>query len=429
MKNKRTMFMFLVATMILAVSFTACNNNHADSKKIASQALVLYSLPFFPGPSVDYSDRETPQRGRLLTAQPLWDLPLSYIENFVSYYLSYIGKTLADYPTLAPQSGVVYYCITYETIDTKGVIVQASASVWIPRTDASFPILAFCHGTTTSTNISNIRLLPGLFAGRGFLAVGPDYLGYGVSEQIHHPYLHAATLASSTIDSIRAAKKLAQYLGISLNGKLFVSGISEGGMAAMATICELEKNYTAEHPLTAGAPISGPYDMTGSVDFYIKPGMILSGSQRSYMVFLLPVYSEIYSFTRPVNHFIQEPYASWFVEDPLPRPHAARVISDLPSNTDDLLTADFMTEYLGGGETEFRNAIDLNSTYKFVPQCYLRMYAANQDTNVPPANADTAYAYFTGNSAPHVSLEKIDGDHGTTALPFTVNMLDWFSTF
>jgi pimeloyl-ACP methyl ester carboxylesterase len=428
--NKSIKSLALIAAFFLTAFLAACNkNNQPENKNPAFLALTLYNVPFIPGPAIDYSNREGQQRGRLLTAQPRWNLPRSYMENFVTYYLSYIDKTLADYPTLTPRGGVIYYYITYETVDVNGAIVEASGAVWVPRSENPLPLLAFCHGTMTDTNVSLIRLLPGLFAGRGFLSVGPDYLGYGASENIDHPYLHAATLASSTIDSIRAAKKLAGFLGITLNGKLFVSGISEGGMAAMATIRELELNYPVEHPLTAGAPISGPYDMRGSVDYYVKPDMTLTAGQRSYMAFMIPVYRDIYPSLQPLDHYIQEPYATWFTLDRFPRPDAEEIINNLPSSTNDLLVPDFVAAYQGAGETEFKDAIDENSTYRFVPECPLRMYAANQDTSVPPENADTALDYFTTNGAPDVAVVNIDGDHGSSGLPFTVMMLDWFSTF
>ena len=414
----------------LSASLTACsviNSQGQNNQKSASAALVLFSLPFTPGLSVDYSGREEPRRGRLLTAQPVWNLPQAYAENFVSQFLGYVKKTLADYPTLKPQNDIIYYDITYETIDVNGQIVQASGSVWFPRKAGALPLLAFCHGTQLNTDVFGIRIQPGLFAGRGFVSVGPDFLGYGVSGDIDHPYLHAATLASSTIDSIRAAKKLAEYLGIPLNGKLYVSGVSEGGMAAMATIQELEKNYSAEHPLTAGAPISGPYDLIGTADYYIVPDKSLASGQLNYMVFMTPVYLEIYSIAKPASYYIKEPYATWFSVDRYPRPDSAAVSKEMPTDTSGLMTETFIASYRSGGEAELRNALDLNTTYRFVPKCSLRMYAANEDTHVPPKNADTAQAYFQAHGAHDTSVMKITGDHTDSAVPFMVFMLDWFS--
>ncbi len=421
----------LVLVCIAMLAVLQCNRAD-ENRQIEDTAGGMYlfiSFPFLPGPYVDYSDIEPTQRGRLIGSQRLWDLPIQYIQIFVQQYLASVGRPLSDYPALAPICGATYYYIVYETIDWNGNLVRASGTIWVPKLYSSLPMLAYCHGTQLSSSTDLIRIQNGLFAARGFFTAGPDYLGYGDSAALDHPYCHASTMASSTVDFIRAAKKFAEYNEINLNGKLFVTGISEGGMTAMATVRELEANYATIHPLLAAAPISGPYDLTSTASYYIVPNKTLTGSQLNYMVFITPIYLTIYGTGKTLDYYVKEPYATWFTQDRYPRADGDTISNQIPTNTSDLMTSAFIASYQGAGETDLKAAIALNNTYNFVPKCHIRLYAATGDTHVPPFNADNAYGYFTANGALHASIEKVSGDHGSSAIPLFAKMIEWFSSF
>ena len=97
-----------------------------------------------------------------------------------------------------------------------------------------------------------------LEASHGYDVLVPDYFGYGASKEMLHPYL------------------LGQYYGIAAKGmltftvvfskrttskwKLFVSGYSEGGYGALATVKYFEANPAFGYRIVAAAPAAGPYD-------------------------------------------------------------------------------------------------------------------------------------------------------------------------
>ena len=78
--------------------------------------------------------------------------------------------------------------------------------------------------------------------------------------------MHAATLASATVNMNRAARKFLADPGISrtTNGQFFLTGYSEGGYATLATQRLMQQSLPAEFPVTASEPGAGPYDMTGT---------------------------------------------------------------------------------------------------------------------------------------------------------------------
>lgn len=419
---KRSLVVCLTIFTGIALLFAACaddgDTRRADERK--EQLLLLYS-PFMPGPVVDYRARESAVRGRLVTSQIQWNLPLAYASSMTQF---------SGYPELASNYAVAYYTINYETLDLQGSLVTASGCVWVPVVAGPLPVFVFCHGTNISTSVTSQHVQVGIFAGQGYFAAGPDYLGYVASESQGHPYVHAATLASSTVDLLRAAKKFAEYNGIVLGGKLFVAGYSEGGMAALATVRLLEQSYSSVYPITAAAVGSGPYDLRGSVDALLQPGTIVNPNN---VVFLVTAYSAIYAdVTQPLSYYLKEPYATMLTQDAYPRPDSGSISALLPKNTSDLLNPSFISSYTGSGETALKARLTQNNTCNFVPVCNLRLYAGVGDTIVPSANTVTAYNYFVGNGATRVSQVVLDasyGDHGPLALPIFSRLLAWFAAF
>ena len=58
--------------------------------------------------------------------------------------------------------------------------------------------------TLANPTDSETGLLAAMYAGQGYAVVATDYLGFAKSGYSYHPYLHAASEATSVIDSIGA---------------------------------------------------------------------------------------------------------------------------------------------------------------------------------------------------------------------------------
>jgi hypothetical protein len=134
------------------------------------------------------------------------------------------------------------------------------------------PIVLYAHGTTTDTayNIADISdasnsanqeaaVVATVFAAQGNIVVAPNYLGYDISTLGYHPYIDGDANADDMMDALTAARSalLTTFTpATSDNGKLFITGYSEGGYVAMATVRAMQ---AANEAVTASAPSSGPY--------------------------------------------------------------------------------------------------------------------------------------------------------------------------
>src|SRR5208282_4721305 len=103
------------------------------------------------------------------------------------------------------------------------------------------------------------QLLAGLFAAQGYIVVAPNYAGYDISTLGYHPFLNAAQQSGEMMNILSAARTaLPNTLSAATsdNGQLFITGYSEGGHVAMATMRAMQ---AAGAKVTAAAPMSGPY--------------------------------------------------------------------------------------------------------------------------------------------------------------------------
>ncbi|MBU4201180.1 MAG: alpha/beta fold hydrolase [Verrucomicrobia bacterium] len=84
------------------------------------------------------------------------------------------------------------------------------------------------------------------FSSAGYCVVAPDYAGLGFdTNSLVTPYLVADREPLAVIDALRAARQLAAQINVTLNGRLFLTGYSQGGHVCLATHRLLEQDYAA----------------------------------------------------------------------------------------------------------------------------------------------------------------------------------------
>jgi hypothetical protein len=180
-----------------------------------------------------------------------------------------------------PVCGVDFYDITFWTRGSVGEVTKSSGALMVPTGAAPacsgpHPIVLYAHGTAFEksfniadiTNASNTEgaLIATMFAAQGYIVVAPNYAGYDISTLGYHPFLDASQQSGEMIDALTAARTALPTTFASAtsdNGKLFVTGYSEGGYVAMATERALE---LSGQTVTAAAPMSGPYALEGLFD-------------------------------------------------------------------------------------------------------------------------------------------------------------------
>jgi hypothetical protein len=217
-----------------------------------------------------------------------------------------------------PKCGIDFHLIKYATTGGAGEATHASGVIMAPTggtgCSGARPILEYAHGTTamSSYNLANITdstndawtesvMLAAFYAAQGYIVVAPNYVGYDVQDVdtlSYHPYLNAAQQSGEMIDALTAARSaLTAGLpsGDTDGGKLFVTGYSQGGHVAMATVRAMQSKGIA---VTASAPMSGPYAMLAFGDAVVAYSQVGLGGTIYYPMVINSyqhAYGNIYS--------------------------------------------------------------------------------------------------------------------------------------
>lgn len=215
--------------------------------------------------------------------------------------------------------------LNYNTVGVKGEDTNASGVMLVPTgTGCATPagLIAYAKGTDvqkrrTLANPADEEtfLLAAMYAAQGYAVVATDYLGFDESAYEYHPYLHADSEASSVIDSIRAARNAASTVGATLNGKVMLTGYSQGGHSSMAAHRAIERDNAAEINVVGGAHLAGPYNLVGS----FKETQAVAGVQF-FVPYLVTAWQKVYGdiYTSPSVAF-KTPYDS-YIGTLLPNP-------------------------------------------------------------------------------------------------------------
>jgi hypothetical protein len=119
--------------------------------------------------------------------------------------------------------------------------------------------------------------------------VAPNYAGYDTSTLSYHPFLVADQQSTDMMDALSAARSALPVGQVSDNGRLFLTGYSQGGYVAMATHRAMQ---AAGMTVTASAPMSGPYALAAFVDAEFE-GQV-SGGAPVVATLLLDSYQKSY---------------------------------------------------------------------------------------------------------------------------------------
>ena len=323
------------------------------------------------------------------------------------------------------------YTITYNTT-YNGKKIKASGLVAFPDTDNGMPILNFNHGTTSlHADAPTEDLIQYSFfanaASAGYIFVIPDYLGFGISDDIVHPYYRSDITGQTVVDMIRATKELAEIEGYNFNGDIFLSGYSEGGFATMSAHYNLENNNYSGLNLVASAPASGGYDISGMLDYFLSKDTY---HVPYYIAYVAIGYKTSYDWTLPLSSIFNEPYASIIPEYFNGKYSGYEINSVLSDDISELLTSNFINNIYSDLELKIIvDAFEENSLDQWVPKNKMIMYHGTDDITVPYQNSVDTYSNFISLGADKNTVEFIDlngENHSSGSLPYIIDLFDKF---
>lgn len=319
------------------------------------------------------------------------------------------GKSL---PGVSPMYPVTNYRLEYLTTDGDGQLVRASGLVSVPlkAPGALSPVLGYQHATIFSVaQAPSNRAVPSelavALASMGFLVVAPDYVGYGASKGVPHPYLQAAPSAAAVLDMHTATRAWQASAGIPDNGQLFLVGYSEGAyvsMAAHRTMTATRSAHLSRLQMTvAGA---GPYNVQTTLDGVLRQ---VRDEEPLLGALLNP------GFLR---------YLGSSVRNDVRRAILKKL---MPEDTDVALDARFLDVYLADDEYQLNR---LSNVHDWQPDKPIYLHHGRDDRTVTHGSSlSTLQALQARGAGGLVSLTDCTAqpsDHGNCLPPFVTFMLN-----
>lgn len=292
--------------------------------------------------------------------------------------------------------GFELYRVSYKTTDFRNKEVIVSGLLGVPETKKIKGLVSWQHGTNTYRAGSVSQPSPdegigvaSLFSGNQYLLLAPDYIGLGVSHDVH-PYYHVKSTTNAVVDFLKIGEIVLNFLTHNQNSKLFLTGFSQGGGATIATQRAIELTNPTQLKLIATAPIAGAFNLRNiSLPHTLQRRSINS---MVYFGYLVNAYSIIYN--KPLQSFVKEPYASniqnWFDGSK----DAQFMINNLTDNLKDLFLEEFYNELENNSDNWFTNALDENEMYQWKPISKIRFYFGLMDEDVTPKESLAAYDYM-----------------------------------
>lgn len=305
------------------------------------------------------------------------------------------------------------YEIIYKTRWHDGSEITASGFYYVPVDyKGALPQMIMNHGTQLKKDFT--LELKGLqvgciaFTTDGYASLFPHYIGLGKGEK-NHLYQIAESEAFANIDMLRAVRELNKELNIQTNNQLFVTGYSQGGHAAMATHKMIQEEYSNEFQVTASAPMSGAYDMTG-----VQSGVMFEKyNHQAYLPYLLLSLEQQYDvWEGDIYEVFKEPYKT-IIKEKVNHEHKLGEVSKLlPEIPADMIIDDLVAEFKNNPDFIFTQALSENDNYDWKPESPMMLCYCKNDEQVTYKNAFVAKAAMDENGAERVMLRSGGDKYG-----------------
>lgn len=298
--------------------------------------------------------------------------------------------------------------IEYRTTDPFGRPVIASGIV-------SYPILLPVRGTVVAQhfNTSANRDVPSVIMGgiesllsyAGYVVISVDYLGFGSSVDMVHPYHHVESTGQSTVDMVLAVQEYFAALGRTPPNDVTVIGYSQGGAAALAFQKVSEEKYAEEIRIRQVFAGAGAYDLVATYE-------ALQQHPTAPFPLMIPTlylgldYAENLQldFSHIFKGKLLEHYEEWIL---------AKTLNNGELNSE--LGTDFwafMNEDVFNPQhpqtARFIQALEKNSLLNWMPQAPLALVQSEDDEYLPFVNARNAYDAFKAQGC-DVRLIRFEG--------------------
>lgn len=403
-------------------------------KKVLNLNIFLFLLLVVTFSGCDINNNDEPE---------ITDKYLVSFEKHKTYKLAEMKAVLSLYANLYPdlknisdnlEHDIDVYTITYTT-KFKGNDVIASGLVSVPSAAGIYPLMSYQNGTNTlhseapSVNPDNqLFLLLEFIASTGFVVSVPDYLGFGASSNMFHPYLDKESTIQSVTDMLRAVEELtANHLKFETNNDLYITGYSQGGWATMQLQKAIEENSASEFNLKASSCGAGPYDLRYVNDYILG----LTNYPMPYFVgYIFNSYLNLNDITTPAGDIFKSPYDQRIMTLFNGTKTGDEINAQLTTATADLFTTDYKsTSNTNAKFSSVISSLDKNSIAAWKTNIPTLLTHGTADNYVPEQISKNMYNDFVakGVEASKIQYIEIEGaGHSSAIIPSGVATFNWF---
>jgi len=373
----------------------------------------------------------------------------SYLVNYTSirhYPLetihTFLSALVGEYPEANSilehtQYGVQVYSINYQT-HYQDSLITASGLVCLPMADEVFPVISFQNGTNTAHEnaptknpVDEYYILLEIMASNGYIVLLPDYIGFGASESILHPYYHRTSTNNAVIDMMHALNEMIQKNDIlpERSDSTYLMGYSQGGWATLSVLDEIENGGETGIDVVAASCGAGAYDLM-MMSTYIFG--LESYPSPLYLPYFIYSQQNIGALQDPLDKYFKSPYAERIPQLFDGSYSNDEVNSQLTDQIADLLTGALIDNFQTGQEfSKLRELLIENSISAWDTNIKLHLYHGTADQNVPNEQSAKLYDDFisAGANPELVNYFELNGmDHGSGLLPWGISSINWFNT-
>lgn len=327
-------------------------------------------------------------------------------------------KELIEYGT----SSVIHQVKgSYKTIDEHGLPIRLSGKLFLPKSgDVKALIIAnhFTIGSNAEAPSENF-CFEGIYAAAGYAVIMADYIGYGLTKDRIHPYLHVESTARASVDIALAAQRYMKAIGRApQTSAVYILGYSQGGAVALSVQKRIEEEYADKINIIRTFAGAGPYDLVGTYDISIaenKTGipcavpMIIQGINQGDALGL--------GMKDFFKGSLLENYNEWINS----KEYTVKEINKK-------INTKYISEILTTGAMNKNNAktkilyesLQKNSLLSWTPKAPLYMFHSKDDKTVPFLNSEHAQNAFTKSSVEYNFGNY--GSHQNAAIKFLITV-------
>jgi pimeloyl-ACP methyl ester carboxylesterase len=293
----------------------------------------------------------------------------------------------------------------------------------------SFPMVSYQHGTVYGkqevpsfiAQSPETALMVAQFAGQGYIVVGADYFGLGLSTE-PEGYMVKASQQQATADLLAASRGVLEAMKLS-SPKLFLAGWSQGGFVTMALLEKLEADGIAVNAAaTASAPVDVYVALSGFLDF---PRPLDATWVMSLFILSAFSYENYYGLPGLARALIADEYYE------VTRKAYAREefnVADIPTDITKLIRPAYFDPQYFANSAYGRIALATNA-YRWVIKTPVRNYYGETDEVISTGLGQLAQTYQRAMGAGNMQVEAISTGKTSHRGTFATAVPQWKAWF